>query len=217
MKVELNNFVVESDQELDYFNEIVNQINENEKRILSFFELEKLPNKVTILIMSYEPFKEFIITKYGEILEYVSGDSDSPTNTIRLLNIEDQRQYTIHKDSNIERLKGTVLHEIIHQCHHTFHMDYKYITWFAEGLATNLSNQKYKVVSLEECDFEKLKYDFRHYKGNYIYSYTIVNYILNNYPKEEIIKLYSNPDYLREKADIIFEEAKSWMKKSIKN
>lgn len=207
----LDNFIIESDKELDYFEDVVNHIIENERRIFEFFKLDKLPNKVRIMILSYEPFKEFVVSKYGEIMDYVSGDSDSKSNTIRILNIEDQIKYTTHKDASVEKIKGTALHEIVHQCHHIYHNDYRGITWFAEGLATNLSNQEYNLKSLEDCDFDKLRSDFRHYKGNYNYSYTLVNYILNNYTEKDIKKLYSNPDYLREHADLIFDEAKNWV------
>lgn len=216
MKKELDNFIIESDIQLDYFDDVVMAIIENEKRILDFFKLEKLPNRVKILILSYKPFKEFIVSKYGEILSYVSGDSDSATNTIRILNIDDQIKYTTHKDADIKRIKDTALHEIVHQCHHVYHTDYRQTTWFAEGLATNISNQNYKIQDLNECDFDKLKNDFRHYKGSYRYAYTIVNYILNNYSDEEIEELYKNPEYLREKANIIFEGAKIWTNSKLK-
>ena len=62
MKKELENFIIESDVQLDYFDNVVDYIAKNERRILDFFKLEKLPNKVKILILSYEPFKEFIIS-----------------------------------------------------------------------------------------------------------------------------------------------------------
>lgn len=91
-----------------------------------------------------------------------------------------------------------------------YHNDYWQIIWFSEGLATNLANQNYEIRDLNKCDFDKLKNDFRHYKGSYIYAYTIVNYVLNNYSNEEIEKLYKDPNYLREKSSKIFEEAKSW-------
>ena len=167
------------------------------------------------MILSYEPFKEFVVSKYGEIQDYVSGDSDSKTSTIRILNIADQIKYTTHKNASDERIKGTALHEIVHQCHHVFHNDYRGITWFAEGLATNISNQDYELKNLNECDFDKLRSDFRHYKGSYSFSYTLVNYILNNYTEEEIIRLYKEPDYLRKRAEMIFQEAKDWVNEQI--
>lgn len=213
MKRELENFIIESDVQLNYFNDVVDYIARNEKRILDFFKLKKLPSKVKILILSYEPFKEFIISKYGEILSYICGDSNSSTHTIRILNIDDQIKYTTHKDADVEKIQDTVLHEIVHQCHHIYITDYtsyKQTTWFSEGLATNISNQKYEIQDLNQCNFEELKNDFRHYKGSYRYAYTIVNYILNNYSDEEIERLYKNPDYVRESANRIFEEAKIW-------
>ena len=218
MKCELDNFIIESDVELDYFDEVVDYIKENAKRILDFFNLDKLPDKVSILILSYEPFKEFIVSKYGEILDYVSGDTDSKTNIIRILNVEDQIKYTIHTDADVDKIKKTAIHEIVHRCHNLYHTDYRHTTWFAEGLAKNVANQSNRPVDLNDCDFDQLRNDFRHYKGNYSYSYVIVNYILNNYSKEEIKKLYSDPDYLRANADRLFNEAKEYMSnKSIRN
>ena len=38
MRVEIKNFIIESDTELDYFNDIVNTVIENEKRILNFLD-----------------------------------------------------------------------------------------------------------------------------------------------------------------------------------
>lgn len=213
MKKELENFIIESDIQLDYFNDIVEHIAKNEQRILDFFKLKKLPQKVKILILSYEPFKEYIVSKYGEILSYICGDSNSSTCTIRILNVDDQIKYTTHKDADVERIKDIALHEIVHQCHHVYHTDYtgyKQTTWFSEGLATNISNQKYEIQDLSQCDFDKLKSDFRHYKGGYSYAYTIVNYVLNNYSNDEIERLYKNTDYVRENANKIFEEAKIW-------
>ena len=211
MKVELDNFIIESDKQLDYFDEIVDHIKSNESKILSFFNLDKLPNKVNIKLVSYEPFKEFIISKYGEILEYVCGDSDAKSYTIRILNVDDQIKYTNHKDASVDQIKSTALHEIVHQCHHVFHNDYRRITWFLEGLATNLSNQKYEICSLDDCDFDMLRSDFRHYSNAYQFSYTLVNYILNNYSDDEIERLCKDPDYLRSRADKIFDEAKKWV------
>lgn len=213
MKRELENFIIESDVQLNYFDDVVDYIANNERRILDFFKLGKLPNRVKILILSYEPFKEFIISKYGEILSYICGDSNSSTHTIRILNVDDQIKYITHKDADVEKIQDTALHEIVHQCHHIYITDYtgyKQTTWFSEGLATNISNQKYEIQDLNQCNFDELKTDFRHYKGSYRYAYTIVNYVLNNYSDEEIEKLYKNPDYVRESANKIFEEAKIW-------
>ena len=207
MRQELDNFIINSDTNIPYFNEIVNHIINNESMLLTFFNLKGFSNKVKISLMSYEPFKLFILNKYGDIAPWTRGDSDYNTNTIRVLNIEDQLKYTSHKDADLEQLKDTILHEIVHSCQNEYHRDFRETIWFAEGLATNLSNQKYSLVSLEDCDFNELKNKFHYYKGGYAYAYTIVNYILNNYSKEEIDRLYSDPDYLRANNDKLFAEA----------
>ena len=215
MRVELDSYIIESDIKLEYFNEIVSYINSNEKRLLEFFKIDKIPNKITVKILSYEPFRDFVVSKYGEILDYYCGDSDSRTNIIRLLNIEDQIKYTRHKNANVEKIKTTALHEIIHQLHRLYKGNYTHTEWFSEGLATNLSNQSYSLVSLDDCDFNRLRTNFSHYSGCYSYAYTILNYVLNNYDFEEIEKLYKSPDYVRERAESIFEEAKSWVRNKL--
>lgn len=218
MRQELDNFIIESDINLPYFEEIVNHILIHEKDLFEFFNINGFENKVTISLMSYEPFKSFILNKYGDIAAWTRGDSDYNTNTIRVLNIEDQLKYTSHKDADLEQLKDTILHEIVHSCQNEY---YRYseepeTTWFAEGLATNLSNQVFSIVSLEDCNFNELKNRFHYYSGGYAYAYTIVNYILNNYPKDEVDKLYCDPNYLRANADRLFIEAKEFSYNNMK-
>ncbi len=207
---ETNNFIIKSDKDIKYFNDVVSNIIIKEKEVLSFFNLNKLVPKINIVFMNYESFKSFIINKYGSIKSYVRADADNETKTIRVLVIEDQIKYTTHKDANISDLLSLIIHEIVHMCHNQICADYNQTIWFYEGIATNLSNQNYSLINLNNCDFDKLKNNFSEVKNNYSYAYTIVKFILNNYKKEEIVKLYSNANYLREKSNNIFIEAKSW-------
>ena len=62
-----------------------------------------------------------------------------------------------------------------------------------------------------------LKNDFYKFGNNYSYSWTIVNYILNNYDDEEIRKLINDSDYLRKNADRLYEEAKESVKKTFQS
>ena len=217
MRVEIDNFIIESDKQYDYFEDVVNYIVDNQQRVFEFFEIDRLPYKPTIRIWSYEPFKKHIVSKYGEILPYMSGDADWPTHTITMLNIEDLKQYTTHTEADVNRLQTTAMHEIVHQCHFSFHTDFRETTWLAEGLAQILGGQQQRMSSLDECDFESLKKDFRHCKGAYKYSFIITEYILNNYPHEEVKRLYSDPDYLRERSNTIFDEAKDWVNEQLNN
>ena len=206
---ELDNFIIESTNTIDYFDDIVSSIIDNEKEILNFFKLDRLENKCHIIIMNYDTFKEFIIKKYGYIKEYMRADADHNTNTIRVLDINDQIKYTTHKDANVDNTLKTILHEIVHICHDEINTDYNETIWFNEGIATNISKQNYKLVSLDDCDFNMLKKDFSNVKNNYSYAYTIVNYILNNYDKEEIYRFCKDSSYLRERSNELFKRIKA--------
>lgn len=210
IKEETNNFIIKSETNKEYFEDVLNFIQLNEEKILDFFGLEKLKNKYTIKIMKYEPFKEFIINKYGSIKEYVRGDTDFKSKVISILDIEDQKKYTTHKDSTLEETLKMILHEIVHACHDEVNANYYKCIWFSEGLATNLSNQNYSIVDLNNCDFKLLKSDFRNYgKGNYSFAYTIVKYVLDSFSREEILKLVYDSNYLESKSNEIFEKARN--------
>lgn len=208
-KRELDNFIIESFVDIDYYDEMVDYIVVNGKRIFDFFGLHNLQEKCTIKIMDYESFREYLIKCYGKVYGYIRGTTDGKTKTIRILNLEDQRKYTTHKNATMEETLKMLLHEIVHICHATINDDYNQTIWFREGIATNLSGQKYDVIDLTDCDFEVLKNDFLNFgSGNYDAAYTIVNYMLNNYNREELLKLIRDSDYLRRKSNEIFEEAK---------
>lgn len=216
MKKELKNFTIESNSNLEYFDDIVNYILKTEKIVFNYFKIQKIFPKYKIIIMDYAPFKEYLLKQEGKIYNYIRGITEG--QTIRILNIEDQIKYTTHKDSTLEDTKKMIMHELVHMCHHFVNDDYNQTIWFREGLATNLSNQNYKKIDLSTCNFELLKNDFYKFgKNNYSCSWTIVNYILNNYDDEEIRKLINDSDYLRKNADRLYEEAKESVKKTSQN
>lgn len=208
MKKELQNIIIESKLNLFYFNKIIDYYNSCEKDILDFFRLDKFIKKYKIIIMSYDEFNNYIINKYGEIKPYTRGDTDKESRTIRILNLEDQINYTSHKDATLDDFLKMIIHEFVHACHDEVNADYYETIWFYEGIATNLSKQNYKIQDLTNCDFELLKKDWQNYKNNkYSYAYTIVNYIISNYTKDEVYKLICDSDYLRLNSDKLFNEA----------
>ena len=69
MSIVLNNFIIETQKKVPYFDQIVNYIESNEADILSFFHLSKLSNKYYIKIIDICEFKELLInTVYIKIL-----------------------------------------------------------------------------------------------------------------------------------------------------
>ena len=212
MKKILNNFTIESATTISYFDDIVNFVLKNEKDILDFFKLEKLPQKFNIIIMNYDDFKDVQIKAHGKVIDYVRGITNGSTNTIMILTIEDQLKYTTHKNATLDDTLKMILHEVVHACNSVVSKFYYQTAWLQEGLATNLANQNYFLMDLSECDFELLKNDFMNYgKYNYAFAYTIVNFILNNYDKEIVYKLITDINYLKDNDNRLFEEAKQHM------
>lgn len=205
MRIELNNIIVESSLKLDYFDDVVTYLNNNESDILNFFGISSISEKYTIKIVNYDEFKLYLLGKYGIVQKYVRGDFDSKSKTIYVLDILDQRKYTTHIDACIDDTLKMILHEFVHLCNNEVNTDYVDTIWFREGLATNLSKQNYSSCDFLECDFNLLKKDFNKYgKNNYLYAHNIVKYILNNYSDEEIKRFIMDSYYLRDKCDIIF-------------
>ena len=212
MKKILNNFTIESATTISYFDDIVNFVSKNEKDILDFFKLKKLPQKFNIIIMNYDDFKDVQIKLHGKVIDYVRGITNGSTNTIMILTIEDQLKYTTHKNATLDDTLKMILHEVVHACNSVVSKFYYQTAWLQEGLATNLANQNYYLMDLSECDFELLKNDFMNYgKYNYAFAYTIVNFILNNYDKEIVYKLITDTNYLKDNDNRLFEEAKQHM------
>ena len=209
MEKRFDNYILKCRFDLYYFEDIVNYLNNHEKEILSFFVIDKLEKPCTIEIMNWKDFEKFQNEKMGGIKEFRRGDTDVNSSSIRILLLEDQILHTTHKNATLEDTLKTVLHEFIHICHASVQKYDRRLLWFFEGIATNLAKNNYEICDLSECDFDKLMNDFNSYgKGRYKYSYTIVNYILNNYSKKEINRLITDSNYLLENANSIFEEVK---------
>lgn len=214
MHKELDNVIVGSNIIIDYFDEIINYIKSNEKEILNFFSLSGLKEKYQVKILDYKSFKEFELAKYACVKDYVRGDTDVDTRTIRIMDLNDQRKFTTHTDANLDEMLKMIMHEFVHACNDEAKMWVRKTLWFYEGLATNLAHQDYEITDLETCDFEKLEWNFNGYgSGSYSYAYTIVNYLLNNYSHEEVMYFVKEPDYLMENSKTIFNQAKEWAKK----
>ena len=203
----IRDFHIIADDNNNYFYDVINYVEKELPRIYSFFGIEKLKDSVTISIVNYQEFKDFLIRKYGIIESYVRGDSDSNTKSIRILDIDDQIKYTTHKDATLDNTLKMIIHEIVHAFNNDFTSDNKNIIWFREGLATNLANQDYSDINLHDCDINKLIKNWYGFgKGNYNYAHEIVKYMIDNMSHDELMSFIKNPDYVRNNAVIIFNE-----------
>lgn len=211
MKIELSNFTIEYDKEIDYMSNIISTLENNTIEILEFFELEKLSQKKKVVIFTdREKYKKHLLPFVKEFKEWMCADTYD--GNINLLEMSEARKSKEHEDMDMEEFIKCILHEFVHSCQQEWNENSKGVSWYWEALATNLSNQDYSPVSLGDCDFEKLKSDFNGTENGYSYSYTLGKYMLENYSKEKLLEYVKNPDLLKQDANHIFETVKQSQK-----
>ena len=207
MRIELNNFVIEYDKEIDYISNIISTLENDTIEILDFFELRKLSKKKKVVIFTdREKYKKHLLPYVKEFKEWMCGDTYD--GNINLLEISEARKSKEHENMDLDEFIKCILHEFVHSCQQEYNSNSDGVSWYWEALATNLSNQDYSPVSLKTCDFEKLKRDFNDTEKGYSFSYTLGKYMLENYSKDKLLEYVKNPNLLKQDADDIFKKAK---------
>lgn len=215
MKIELSNFIVEYDKEINYIQSIISTLENDTDKILDFFELDKLSQKKKVVIFtSREEYKKHMLQFVPEFKEWMCADTYD--GNINLLEISEARKSKEHKNMDMDEFVKCILHEFVHSCQQEWNSNSKGVSWYWEALATNLSNQDYSPVSLEDCDFEKLKNDFNGTENGYSYSYTLGKYMLENYSKDKLLEYVKNPNLLKKNEDKIFYESIEWSNSGVK-
>lgn len=211
MKIELDNFIIECDKEINYMSNIVSTLENSTVGILDFFELDKLSQKKRVVIFTdREKYKNHLLPYVTRFEEWMCADTYD--GNINLLEISEARKSKEHEDMDMDEFVKCILHEFVHSCQQEWNSNSDGTAWYWEALATNLSGQDYSPISLEDCDFEKLKGDFNGTKNGYSYSYTLGKYMLENYSKDRLLDYVKNPDILKQDADSIFETVKQSQK-----
>ncbi|MBR3003383.1 MAG: hypothetical protein IKF38_07550 [Clostridia bacterium] len=206
MRIELENFIIESDNEIKYKNEIIDNLNNNTISILNFFDLKRLSKKKKIIIYnSHEKYKLHMLNYVSEFKDWMIGDTYG--ENINLLSFDEVKKLDSHKDFTLEKFMKGILHEFVHVCQREYGKNQRDLLWFWEALAVNLSGQTNKSIQLSTCDFTLLKNDFNNVKDNYRYAFELGKFILENYSHTEILEFVKNPDLLREVEYSIFEKA----------
>ena len=206
MIVELENFIIESNGELKYKDEIINNLQKNTAKFLEFFELKKLSKKLKIVIYdSHEEYKAHMEEHVSDFKDWMIGDTYG--GNINLLSYDEVVKLDSHKNMTFNGFLKCILHEFVHVCQSEYGNNQRELKWFWEGLAVNLSGQPNKGKDLSDCDFALLKKDFNNVEGNYDYAYEIVKYILEEYSHDEVMEFVKNPEYLKKVEREIFERA----------
>ncbi len=211
MVLEKNNFIVVYDDGISYIPEIVDYLESKIDEIMSFFGLEKLKDKRKIVIYDDLELYKKHIEEYYEYKDYMCADTND--GNINLLSLEEAHKTKEHADMTIEQLKRTILHEFVHICQQECeieHMDHD-IVWFWEALATNLGNPEIFTRLEIKSNNEEIN-DFISLNNNYSVAFTIGNYLIENYSREEIIEYVKYPSKLLRDSERLLNEAREWSK-----
>ena len=206
MKIELKDFIIICDKELDYMPEIISTLENRTENILNFFGLDKLSKKKNVIIYSdRNKYKEHMLCYVDEFKDWMCGDTYG--GDINLLVIDEAKKSKSHKNMTLDEFTKCILHEFVHSCEQEVNKTTEAISWYWEALATNLSGQDYNVNDLSLCDFDSLQNNFNETKYGYNYAFTIGKYMLENYPREKLLYYISKPQLLKNEANGIFASA----------
>lgn len=160
--------------------------NDRFQGIMKFFNLQNLSNKAIIKIWdNYEEFSDFWKEKYhqetspntltGFCYEHNHIEIVDLANYIEIKKIKNQ-------DVNFDDWYNLMIHEFTHYCTKEYTNYTLGSKWIQEGLAINLSHQRFYnfiiTSSLEEIQNNKCTYDD---------AYTLINYLLKNYSHEFVL------------------------------
>lgn len=216
MQKETNFFIIRySENDSKYINVICNYLESEMKRIIDFFDIKYLENKIIINLfddvnklwnLHNKLYKT--IEKYGEVPKWLCGFSVD--NNVYTLSLNELKKTSNHENSTVDELKKLILHESIHSIHAKRNKKTLYVTWLSEGLATTLSHQYDDIEKRFDATLEEIK------NGNcYYYNYnSMFLYILENYDKEYISKLINNYDFLLNETEKLYNEIANFYKEN---
>lgn len=172
---------------------ISKELENNYDRILNFFEVktENIPIVKINLYPQYEQFRQAILKEiYFDVNDMggTTGYALGP-NKIYIM-------YENQKDISI-----TAIHEFVHCVTYNFAPEKNLPSWLFEGIAMYLSqeNDYYKDKCTEFIeDGLPPDYKLNDYFNRYIYGYSLVEYVINEYGKEGLLELVSSNGNIEE-------------------
>ncbi len=190
-------YSIEYDEKSKSLVQTVNEaLNQNFKRILDFWEIQKLENYVEIRIFSdIEEWKTFFESfERGPYQDYIIGLADG--SKIYVLAYDEYKKTNVHKNDTVEDFQKIIIHEFVHICQNQISTPESTPSFImGEGLATYLADQRYnhdiKIDYPKEdiFNFEKL---FTLTNDLYSFSQKIVRKIAEKVPREKLIEYALN-------------------------
>lgn len=206
-----DNFIIETDKNLEYIDELILYLNNNIKNIMNFFELKKLKSKVIIVIWNdLEQYKKHI-EKFYIYQDYMCADTND--GNINILSLEEAHKTKEHFSMSLDDMKSIICHEFVHICQQNCEIEKldNDIIWFWEALATNLGNKEKFIEIPINATYEEIN-NFNLLDNNYLISYTIGRYLLENLSHKKILEYVKYPSHLQKDLKKIITNAIEWSK-----
>ena len=180
-------------------------LEENMGRILDFFGLKELREKVTVKMYdSVEEYERHVTEFFGEYFDWMIADTFD--GNINLLSYDRCRSTSSHRNMRREDYVKVIVHEFVHICQQCVNDDATGCEWFWEALATNLSGQTYNETALS-CTGEQLQNAYSSMADGYAISYTLGKWMLARLPHQKILDYVKEPGTLRRDTEEILRSA----------
>lgn len=186
--------------------EISGTLLENMERIMSFFQLETLEKKISVVIYADVDAYAAHVKECGQnYYEWMIADTFD--GRINVLALEACRLSRSHARMDEEEYARLIVHEFVHICQQQVEPDCYGCIWFWEALATNLAGQVMAPVEIC-CSREELMFHYQELPAAYAISYRLGKYMLEHLPYEQIYNYIRRPAALWEDTEKILEAVK---------
>lgn len=190
--------------DINYIDDFLKYLNDNANRIVTFFNLDCLPEKIVInIIENKQIFDEIYFDEYKkEAYDFAFGFAKN--NTINYISFCEFNKVPKHLNDTYDYYKKTIVHEFVHICNQIFS---KFsIPCLSEGLAVYLSGQ----LDNGDIKFNYTKEDLINGRINYRQYYLFVKYIIEHYNHDFVLNLYKSEDFFHNNFDKLYDEAKNY-------
>ncbi|MCI9434215.1 MAG: hypothetical protein HFI86_02905 [Bacilli bacterium] len=190
--------------DLNYIDDFLKYLNDNASRIMRFFNLDCLPEKITINIIENKPkFDEIYFSQYKEqAYDFAFGFAEN--NTINYISFCEFNNVPKHLNDTYDYYKKTIVHEFVHICNQVFSKFF--VPCLSEGLAVYLSGQLDNI----NIKFNYTKEKLINGRINYRQYYLFVKYIIENYNHEFVLNLYKSEEFFYENFDKLYDEVRNY-------
>ena len=185
---------------------MVAEIDSKKSSLFDFFGITKLSNKLHITL--YDDFDKFVDLinesfvrqaefykkqgidrpprKWDEYIVAKAGNGE-----IDMLNIELCRNKTAHKNTDLQDFLQVAVHEFVHICHGEIITKSPLPNYLLEGIATQLSGQKYYQLAKIDCTAEDLLHNFDDMNKSYHVAYTLMGFMREKFSHAELLDILS--------------------------